>query len=422
MNSPFKFLRRVRIHGGECGAVARALHHEAQKVALIQNEQSLISDEKAFLRQADDEKSSKSTFNERKQMSTKTSIKRIALVAVSALGFGLLSVAPSYSATSTQALLADTTSIVGVSLGTGSGQTAAVARVNEAYSFGVRLSTGSIIAATNTTQINVKFSQTPAGDLVNTAASAGSAISPDLTAVTLAAGQIYAVSAAGNSPVADATATVPAFVTIGSELASVGSQTNVTVATAAFTPRATGTYKVFAWADTASTGNAVGTYDNGERTSTLTVVVGGAPSTLTITAASSTAAANSSGVFQAGSTGSGGDEGALFIISLTDADGNPTRPTIGETINLSTTLGTLADNSLSAADFNASGKAAVNLTHTAAGTAVVTATSGGAMAALTSKSASVSFTVADTAAVNDINKFADTTGQSPLLKAKLLHR
>jgi spermidine synthase len=27
MHSPFKFLRRVRIHGGGCGAVARALHH-----------------------------------------------------------------------------------------------------------------------------------------------------------------------------------------------------------------------------------------------------------------------------------------------------------------------------------------------------------------------------------------------------------
>jgi len=31
MNSPlFRFLRRVRIHGGEGGAVARALHHEAK--------------------------------------------------------------------------------------------------------------------------------------------------------------------------------------------------------------------------------------------------------------------------------------------------------------------------------------------------------------------------------------------------------
>ena len=82
MNSPFKFLRRVRIHGGECGAVARALHHKVKGLSLYQ---------------ADFEKSSRST-NERKQMSTKTTLKRVALVAVSALGFGLLSVAPSNGA------------------------------------------------------------------------------------------------------------------------------------------------------------------------------------------------------------------------------------------------------------------------------------------------------------------------------------
>ena len=82
MNSPFKFLRRVRIHGGECGAVARALHHEVKGLSLYQ---------------ADLGKSSGST-NERKQMSTKTTLKRIALVAVSALGFGLMSGSPSFAA------------------------------------------------------------------------------------------------------------------------------------------------------------------------------------------------------------------------------------------------------------------------------------------------------------------------------------
>jgi hypothetical protein len=81
MNSPFKFLRRVRIHGGECGAVARALHHEVKGLSLYQ---------------ADLEKSSGST-NERKQMSTKTTFKRIALATVAALGFGLLTSSPSYS-------------------------------------------------------------------------------------------------------------------------------------------------------------------------------------------------------------------------------------------------------------------------------------------------------------------------------------
>jgi len=57
-------------------------------------EQTLVSTEKQFLRQADLGKAPGST-NERKQMSTKTTLKRIALVAVSALGFGVLtSVAP----------------------------------------------------------------------------------------------------------------------------------------------------------------------------------------------------------------------------------------------------------------------------------------------------------------------------------------
>ena len=94
----FSFPRRVRIHGGECDAVARALHHVAQKGALTQVEQTLISDECVLKRQAGSEKVSGSTINERKQMSTKTSIKRIALVAVSALGFGLLSVIPASAA------------------------------------------------------------------------------------------------------------------------------------------------------------------------------------------------------------------------------------------------------------------------------------------------------------------------------------
>jgi hypothetical protein len=75
MNSPFKFLRRVRIHGGECGAVARALHHEVKGSSLYQ---------------ADSGKALGSTFIERKQMSTKTTLKRIALVVVSALGLGVL--------------------------------------------------------------------------------------------------------------------------------------------------------------------------------------------------------------------------------------------------------------------------------------------------------------------------------------------
>jgi hypothetical protein len=76
--SRFSFLRRVRIHGGECGAVARALHHEAR-----------IDSLPAAL-----EKVSKATL-ERKVMSKKTFFKRVAVTAVAALGFGMISIAPS---------------------------------------------------------------------------------------------------------------------------------------------------------------------------------------------------------------------------------------------------------------------------------------------------------------------------------------
>jgi hypothetical protein len=76
--SRVKFPRRVRIHGGECGAVARALHHEAEKFSLPAGEKKVFS-----------------TTLERKVMSKKTFFKRIALTAIAALGFGMISVAPS---------------------------------------------------------------------------------------------------------------------------------------------------------------------------------------------------------------------------------------------------------------------------------------------------------------------------------------
>ncbi len=76
-----KFPRRVRIHGGEFDESARAIHRE-DGLKTIQAESGIVLD---------------STI-ERKQMSTKTTFKRVALVAVAALGFGVMSVAPSSAA------------------------------------------------------------------------------------------------------------------------------------------------------------------------------------------------------------------------------------------------------------------------------------------------------------------------------------
>ena len=96
MNSPIKFLRRVRIHGGECGAVARALHHKA-RISLPAVTKNVFV-----------------TTNERKIM-TKLTFKRIALVVVTALGLGLASSGPSSStivAASDTLTISSTTSTV----------------------------------------------------------------------------------------------------------------------------------------------------------------------------------------------------------------------------------------------------------------------------------------------------------------------
>ena len=96
MNSPFKFLRRVRIHGWECGAVARALHHEAKIQSL-----PAVDENVSF------------TTNERKSMSIKTSLlKRIAQTAVVALLGGLFSTlvaAPSANAAANSSISATCT-------------------------------------------------------------------------------------------------------------------------------------------------------------------------------------------------------------------------------------------------------------------------------------------------------------------------
>ncbi len=75
------FLRRVRIHGGEFDSSARAMNREKQ-VRLLQADLRIV----------------RGSTIERKIMST--TIKRIALVAVAALGFGVLSVVPSQAAVS----------------------------------------------------------------------------------------------------------------------------------------------------------------------------------------------------------------------------------------------------------------------------------------------------------------------------------
>ena len=85
---------RVRIHGGGCDVSARATHHTGKKDRLITNKS-------AFSTKAELGNVPFSTI-ERKQMSTKTNFKRIAVVAVASLGLGVFtSIAPANAAPTT---------------------------------------------------------------------------------------------------------------------------------------------------------------------------------------------------------------------------------------------------------------------------------------------------------------------------------
>jgi hypothetical protein len=147
--SQLKFLRRVRIHDGECGAVARALHHEAKAISLP-----------AAL-----EKVSKAT-QERKVMSKKTFFKRIAVTAIAALGFGMLSVAPSQATVTSHSLTIDNAADA---IETGETATAVLTHsfvnLGSAYDSVVinALVTSSNASTAGTLRINISDSYTNAG-------------------------------------------------------------------------------------------------------------------------------------------------------------------------------------------------------------------------------------------------------------------
>jgi trimeric autotransporter adhesin len=132
------FLRRVRIHGGEFDSSARAMNR-------VSEESSLMTYESAIHAQAEPRIVRGSTI-ERKYMSTKTTFKRIALVAVAALGFGVLSVVPSQAVAGDITLTA-TTGTARLTPATGTGET----------STGALITVSSLLTAGTNDSITVSF-------------------------------------------------------------------------------------------------------------------------------------------------------------------------------------------------------------------------------------------------------------------------
>ncbi len=169
-----KFPFRVRIHGGEFDESARAIHRE-DGLKTIQAESGIVLE---------------STI-ERKQMSTKTTFKRIALVTVAALGFGVLATAPSNGAAAGTAMLGVTHTL-----------SASTTTVTAGTAAKVTLTTAGYFTATDTVTSDVALTNFSAGV---TAAGIVEALTPAFTAIdTITAGTNgdLTVSAGGSNQTA----------------------------------------------------------------------------------------------------------------------------------------------------------------------------------------------------------------------------
>ena len=321
--------------------------------------------EKAFFEPKPNGGNSSDRLIERKQMSTKTTFKRVALVAVASLGFGLLSSVPSNAAEPTT-----------WALGTA---TANVAVVGQVSTITVPVTVTTNAAATDSLSIAVIPSAWPSGSAVDAAA--------DVTAV---AGS--AVTASGSTTGA-ATWGVSNNIATLTFSASTGS-TYVTSASASFTFTAdkAGSYTLAYFTDGNVVTSASGAIKSADTVKYITVTAVENPAT---SVAFTQQQAGTGAVYDA----TAASQGIWLRVNAKDAAGAVTRLSSSQLLLL-TVPSTLtirqkssggapttglsvsgADYGLAASDFNSSGYAWINVTADAAGTSSISGVITGSTAA-----------------------------------------
>jgi len=309
-------------------------------------------------------------------MSTKTTFKRIALVAVASLGFGLLSVvvAPSSSATPREA--------TAITVGT-----VPTCRVGALCSIPVTFNLpAATVVGTDSFTVVAKVTSAPAASNSYGSAASGS-VSAVTSTVPTAANLTWAKPSSGSGSFGSLSAGTfnAAAATSTGNWAHAASYTTATGDLAGqvtlnfkFNADAAGSYTIlFAAAptnvasETAVSTSAITTLA-GYTASSVTVTTGTAPTTVTLTNLGGTAA-----------TSVTGSSGALLKISGAVLSGAESITLTGST----TTVG-FSDSVLTASEFT-NGVAYVNVTNSAAQTASVTASASGTLSGLTPSSVAV---------------------------------
>ena len=362
-------------------------------------------------------------------MSTKTTFKRIALVTVAALGFSVLgTVAASAAHTSGDTSLAKVLTFTNTN-------TTVAGRVGQEISIPITASAAAITptsTATETVSVAATITSQPATSAIYLSLDSGA----DMVTGTgeISKGVFY--GAATNTGVVTTgsltdTGTSSSVATINyvapspagntTEIAAVSS---ATVATVRFTPTVAGTYSVTVWNEndravtnfagtggTIATNSAQAALSGAENYKTFTINVSTGVSTITMTAINSTSSTASASY------------GSLVKVTLKDAAGNATTLAPGESVTVtpsgSAIVAKVNNNAasstagqpwnLSAANFNTSGVAWINVTDTVAESATITASISGGTSASTTLTFKTVVDVSATPAISSLATGADTT-------------
>jgi hypothetical protein len=296
------------------------LHHEVKGSSLYQ---------------AGSGKALGSTFNERKQMSTKTSIKRIALVAVSALGFGLMSVvsAPVANAAFATAQVAQPTAATLTNT-----NTTLAGRIGQEVSVDI-LGTVAEQTGNDTPMFTIaaRLTSQPSGSAVNLSLTCDAGVTGW---ENCSPGLYVSETAASTSTVSTSTSSIPAVLTM-SEATADADVSAITTAealgTIKFTPTASGTYIFTVWNEKDhtvpnSTGGAISVdhpyhllptpaLSGTESYKTFSVIVSAGVANLTVSAVGGSSFVKD------------GTDGALIKVCTTDTAGDSFFDTIWHRLN-----------------------------------------------------------------------------------------
>jgi len=316
-------------------------------------------------------------------MSTKTTFKRVALVAVASLGFGVLtSVAPASAAN------------LGVTPASISAGTPSAARVGIVSKTSITIPMATATDATDTTTVRATVTSAPTGSAFNglgdQAASfatgvtaSGSAIAATMTLTPSSTASAGTLAYVGGP--ADRSATVGYVYTYGTYDA--GTAVRAGSATLNFTPDVAGTYTILI---SAGTGANTTKFTNGDVSTLVTITTAGTPTAIT-TAVTGKVVNNAT-------------NGAVIAISLKDSNGNATVLGLSESLNLTKTTAsqiTLSATSLGQGTSNTKGVYYVTATDggtIATGADVITIAGGGLLPSTLTTNTSVSTVNATTAA------------------------